>query len=80
MNVLDGFFRNAQRLQIYDAFTVDKFSRACAYYKIVCVITSSENWSIKNLNNFWNRLTFLNKHLLFLEFWKIFPGVVCEEI
>ena len=25
---------------------------ACAYYKIVGVITSSENWSTKNLNNF----------------------------
>ena len=52
MNVLDGFFRNAERFQIYDAFLVDKFSRACANHKIVCVITSSENWSTKNLNNF----------------------------
>ena len=80
MKVLDGFFTNSERFQIYDAFLVDKFSRACAYYKIVGVITSSENWSTKNLNNLWNRLTFLNKHLWFLEFWKIFSGVVCEEI
>ena len=32
-----GFFRNAERFQIYDAFLVDKFPRACAYHKIVCV-------------------------------------------
>ena len=46
------FPRNAERFQIYDAFSMDKFSRACAYHKIVCVITKSENWSTKNLNNF----------------------------
>ena len=34
--------------KIYDAFLVDKFSRACAYHRIACVITSWENWSTKN--------------------------------
>ena len=33
--------------KIYDAFLVDKFSRACAYHRIACVITSWENWPLK---------------------------------
>ena len=47
MNVLDGFLEMPSDFKIYDAFLVDKFSRACAYHRIVCVITSSENWSTK---------------------------------
>ena len=47
MNVLDGFLEMPSDFKIYDAFLVDKFSRACTYHRIVYVITAQKIGPLK---------------------------------